>query len=184
MITPASLRLFTIKVGSFLSDHRRIVIRVLAMCILIGIGCDQDRNKSSDKYRLVDYVAVEGECWEDHVKQLAIGQAKYRGELVHWENQTKKTHSRYGWVTNLETSDTAKLLAEIEREIENPNRYYPPSHVEFDDIAQEDFSADKMRLSGVSSHSSNEGNRPGYETTCIVNAAKRLDHIPPDKERW
>jgi len=81
---------------------------------LDGIGCDEDRNKSSNKYKLIEYVAVEGECWEDHVKQSAIPQVKYQGELVHWENQTKKTHSRYGSVTNWET------LNIILEEIENP----------------------------------------------------------------
>ena len=168
----------TMKFGYFLSDGHRIILRALAIFILMGTGCDQDRKKSSDKYNFVEYVAVEGECWEDHVKQSVIPQVKYRGELVHWENQTKKTHSRYGSVTNWETLNT------IIEEIETPNRYYPPFIVQFDDIGEKDFSSDRMRLSGISRHSGNEGNRPGYKTTCVLKAVKRLDRIPPDKERW
>ena len=103
---------------------------------------------------------------------------KYRGSLVHWENQTKNTHSRYGSVTNWET------VNKIIEEIENPSGYYPPFIVEFDDIAEKDFSSDRMRLSGLSSHISSKGSRPGYKTTCVLNAVKRLDRFPPDKERW
>jgi hypothetical protein len=50
--TLADLRL---KIGVFLSDCGAS-FGVPAIAIFMGVGCDQNRTKSSDKYKLVEYV--------------------------------------------------------------------------------------------------------------------------------
>ena len=134
-------------------------------------GCEQ-KKRSDDVYRFVEYVRLEGECFEDHVKRPA----RYVGEIVHWHNTTKNTHSRYGSVHHWDSTKPEALTARIQ----DPYSYKPPFTVSFDDLRAEEIAGTTLRLKGISKHLGNEENSsgPSYWTTCDVRVLERLDHIP------
>lgn len=145
---------------------------VLGM-LFIMVACSEQQPK--DEYKFIEYLKVEGTCYENHVKISA----NYSGSFVHWYNKTKDQHSRYGSVHHTEALTTEKL----NEKIKNPYKYYPPFSVEFGVIPPDQFSKVEMKLNGISKHmpqrESEEGAR--YEATCILRVLERLDYLPSDQ---
>jgi hypothetical protein len=147
-------------------------------CITLGLlvvalavtACDQQPQRSKDKYKFVEFIRLEGVCFETHVRQ----DAQYRGELVHWHNLTKDQHMRYGSVHHWE-----ELAATLQR-IETPHKYFPPFTIEFSGLTAEQIAGDTLSLNGISQHLEPG---PRYEATCRLNVVERLDHFPPAAKR-
>jgi hypothetical protein len=136
---------------------------IAIVAAMIGGACDQDPPKRN--YKFVEYVAVRGTCFEDHVKQ----QANYEGSLVHWRDLDKGYDSRYGSVHRI------GLLANTLEEVRNPNKYYPPFMVTFSGLSGEEISGHTLTLKGISSRTEAG---PEYESTCLLTVTERLDHLP------
>jgi hypothetical protein len=138
-------------------------------------GCKEAAK--SDEYRFVEYLKIEGECYEDHVKRPA----KYTGSLVHWYNSTKAIHSRYGSVHQWESIKPEKLLESIQE----PYTYKPPFTVSFQGLKEEEIAGDMLRLKGISEHLGKAENTEGprYWATCEMKVLERLDHIPRPEPR-
>jgi hypothetical protein len=135
----------------------------LAVC-----ACNEQRPK--DKYELVEYLRVEGTCFENHVREPA----KYFGELVHWRDLTERRDMRYGFVRR------PIDVTEMAREIKNPNKYFPPNGVQFYGLTAKDISGDVLTLTGLSDQNKES---KSYESTCMLTVLKRLNYFPPDSER-
>ena len=150
----------------------QLLIFSVVVFSLMAAGCGQKR-EAEDEYRLVEYIKVEGECSEDHVKRSA----KYDGEIVHWHNLTKDSDSRYGSVHNQDSVTPEAIAARIQ----HPYDYAPPFTVEFSDLRQEDIAGTTLRLKGISEHlgTGDRVSGPRYWTTCDVRVVERLDHVPP-----
>jgi hypothetical protein len=114
------------------------------VCLLIVASSACNQNEKPNGHRFIEYLAVEGECFEDHVKQPA----RFTGELVHWYNETTNTHSRYGAVHNWASMEIDKMLEEIK----DPYKYRPPFTVTFGSLTPEQFSSDKIKANGISEH--------------------------------
>lgn len=142
----------------------------LAVLLIFISGCEQKR--STDDYRFVEYIKVEGECFEDHVQRPA----RYMGEIVHWHNTTKDTHSRYGSVHHWNSMKPETLLAHLQ----DPYSYKPPFTVSFHDLREGEIAGGSLRLRGISEHLGRDENSPGasYWTTCDLTVLERLDHMP------
>ena len=132
-------------------------------------ACSEQHPK--DKYEFIEFLRVEGVCFENHVREPA----KYTGELVHWRNVTERRDLRYGHVNRL-----ASVLADTMREIKNPHKYFPPFSVQFNDLTAQDITGDALKLSGLSGHSEQS---KGYQSTCTLKVLKRLNYFPPASER-
>jgi len=148
-----------------------------AILLLISLALVAGCEKPQDEYKFVQFMKVEGECSEDHVKQVA----KYKGEIVHWFNVTKNSHSRYGSVHNEESLDVEKMLEGIQ----DPYKYRPPFIIVFEDLEQEEISGEQLKLKGISDHiGTGEGSGPQYWATCTLRVVQRLDHLPSDEQRF
>jgi hypothetical protein len=144
------------------------VIALLSLMLLV-LGCKP--NSPKDEYELIEFLRVEGSCSEDHVGQVE----SYAGDLVHWYNKTRDTHSRYGAVHNWTQIDVDKLVARSQ----DPYSYVAPFTVEFSDISADQFAGQTMGLSGVSTHvGDGETEGPSYRATCRLTVLERLDHNP------
>jgi hypothetical protein len=149
---------------------RNIRVGAIGLVFLLGVGCEKDERRLSNEYKFVEYVAVAGECQEDHIERIARNRGKYSGSLVHWYIQKKNLHMRYGSVVNKNQGEN------LRDEIRNPDQYYPPYSVTFDYIPKSEFDSDRMKISGRAIHLKSEG----YKTTCDLTVIRRLDHIPAD----
>lgn len=148
---------------------------ILILAILVIGGCNQ--TPQSDQYQFVEYLRVEGECYEDHVKQ----RAHYTGQLVHWHNKAKNVHSRHGSVHHFAGMAPEKMIEAIK----NQYKYQPPFTISFANIPAEQFSSDNLNLNGISEHLGKDGEGGGskYRASCALKVTKRLDHIPPMDEQ-
>jgi len=100
----------------------RVTRRIAALTVIAAFavsGCNEQRPK--DKYELVEFLRVEGTCFENHVRD----QAKYIGELVHWRDLAAREDMRYGFVRR------PIDVSEMAREFKNPNKYFPPDGIQF-----------------------------------------------------
>jgi len=150
---------------------RKVILLLISLALVAG--CEKPR----DEYKFVEFIKVEGECSEDHVKQLA----KYKGEIVHWFNVTRNSHSRYGSVHNEESYDLEQTLESIH----DPYKYRPPFTIDFDDLKQEEISGEQLNLKGISEHTgTGEDSGPQYWATCTLRVVQRFDHFPSDEERF
>ncbi len=87
-----------------------LVLALLATTLVVT-ACDQQPQRSKEKYEFVEFIRLEGVCSENHVRQ----DARYQGELVHWYNVTKDEDMRYGSVHHWE-----ELAVTLER-LKNPH---------------------------------------------------------------
>lgn len=142
---------------------RNGTILVLVFFLFALSGCFKKEPK--DKHEFIERVEVEGVCYEDHVKE----KGSYSGNFVHWYNNTKGTHSRYGSIF-LKDRMSAEMMQE---NIMNPHKYFLPNIISFDSIPQSVFSQAKMDIKGLSDSGGKK-----YEATCELAVTKRLDHIP------
>jgi hypothetical protein len=163
--------------GTFNVGHRiyrgfRVATFTLAVVVLGA--CGQDPPK--DEYRFIEYVEIEGSCFEDHVRQPG----KYTGSIVHWRNVTKNTEMRYGSVHRW-----AEEVAETSEQIENPHKYFLPFSIQFDDVAPQDLRNPTFTAKGVAKHiTGRDGDAaPQYEATCLLAVVKRSATLPPASER-
>ncbi|SRR6266498_4317441 len=134
---------------------------------------DQWGRRSKDTHKVIEYIEVKGECFEDHVKQSA----PYAGSIVHWYNVTTGQHSRYGDVLH-EKELTPETL---EERLRYPYKYQPPFTIHFQDLQAEDLEGEWLQLPGISNFTA-EGEGGRYESTCFLNVMRRLDHLPPLEE--
>jgi hypothetical protein len=145
----------------------------LAVPLVLVTACGQDRPK--DQYSLIEYVEVQGSCFEDHVRQTG----KYVGSIVHWRNMTKNTERRYGSVNRWPSNE------EMVEKVGSPHKYFLPSIIAFDDVAGDDLHRPNFTAKGLSEHvtarSDNSG--PHYEATCHLTVVKRSPTLPPASER-
>lgn len=144
------------------------VIALLPLMVLV-LGCKP--NSPKDEYKLIEFLRVEGSCSEDHVGQVE----SYTGELVHWYNKTRDTHSRYGSVHAWNQLDVDAIFAASQ----DPHSYVAPFTVEFSDISADRFAGQTMSLTGVSTHlGDGETEGASYRATCQLTVLERLDHNP------
>jgi hypothetical protein len=150
---------------------RTIVLLVTSVLSLDGtVGCSL--GEPEDVHEFIEFVRVEGHCYEDHVRQSA----PYNGSFVHHYNKTQDVHSRYGSVLHLEPTEELDYLSERH---EQPHKYYPPMTVRFEDIPQQVLMRSQMNLKGLSEHFTGDDDRgPQYETTCELSVTERLDYLP------
>jgi hypothetical protein len=146
---------------------------LISICVgltLIFLSCTQSSQK--DEYKFIEYIKVEGTCYEDHVRQSA----PYSGSFVHWYNKTEEKHRRYGGVIHTEYVTKEGIRQQIQR----PYRYFPPLSVDLWNIPKEQFELSEMTLHGISKHTSevDSEERVRYESTCRLKVTERLDHLP------
>lgn len=150
----------------------RIILNILVgfVTLLILSACSEEKPK--DEYEFMEYLKVEGTCYENHVKESG----HYSGSLVHWYNKTKAQHFRYGAVHHTVPLVPEKMIEEIK----NPYKYYLPFSVSFQNIPQSQYSQSEMKLDGISEHTpkgeSEEGKK--YEAACMLSVTERLDYLP------
>lgn len=145
-------------------------IWVSLITALVLTACTED--KPEDEYEFIEYLKVEGTCYENHVKESG----SYTGSLYHWHNITKDKHSRHGFVL-----DNASFDPETSFErVKNPYKYSVPFIVRFQGISQDKYSQSAMTLEGISKHTSTVESKDGrqYETTCMLSVTERLDNLP------
>jgi hypothetical protein len=142
---------------------------VFALLVLI-VSCES-KSPPLDQYKFLEYVAVQGECREDHVTESA----HYEGSILHSFNVSKDRHEMSGSVTN---NDFAKF----ESSVLNPYKYYPPFSVTFSGLAPVEISQDKFMVQGLSvdircgpGRSASDCHGPQYETHCSFIRTKRLE---------
>ncbi len=154
-------------------EFNRLIILIGISLLLLGCGEEPIESKS----KFVEFVKLKGTCFEDHVQQ----EEAYTGNLVHWYNETKDRHSRYGSVHLAKALSPKRMLEKIQ----NPNEYYPPFSITFWQVPPEMFSIDKMILEGVSEHlpKGNEEEGLSYKATCHLKVVKRLDYLPAVRDR-
>ncbi len=141
---------------------------ILLISSIFLIGCRKEEKK--DEYKFIEYIKVEGICGEDHAKT----QGKYSGEIVHWYNVTKDTHSRYGFVSHWSS------IEERFSNAKDPYKYTLPFTIEFHNLRPEDLVGDELHLKGISSRTdSDKENR----ATCVLKVIERLDYLPSLKEK-
>jgi len=156
----------------FVEGTRDVTRRLAEFAVIAALATSACGSEQSpkDTYKLVEFLQVEGICFENHVREPA----KYRGELVHWHNVTKRNDSRYGFVRR------PINVSEMVEEIKNPNKYFAPDSVQFWGLTAQDIAGDVLKLPGLSSHN-DQSKR--YQATCTLTVLKRLDHFPSDSER-
>ncbi|MCT0204929.1 hypothetical protein KQ302_07435 [Synechococcus sp. CS-602] len=139
-------------------------------CKLVLQACSEEKPK--DEYKFIEYLKVEGTCYENHVREAG----GYSGDLVHWYNETKDQHSRYGSVHLSDFLVPEKMVEKIK----NPYKYYLPFTVSFGGISQVKYSQSEMRLEGISEHTSKGESKEGMkcEATCTLSVTERLDYLP------
>ncbi|MDO9530830.1 MAG: hypothetical protein Q7O12_01695 [Deltaproteobacteria bacterium] len=151
---------------------------VAIILILISNGCDNRRSK--DEYKFIEYIEVEGNCYEDHVKQSA----NYKGDIVHWYNITKNIHSIYGSVSTFDVISGNEMIKNIIERNNDPYKYYPPDIIELSDLSKEDIGNDVLNIKGISRHSGKDMNSvgPRYKATCNLKVTCRLNYLPSLKK--
>lgn len=138
----------------------------LVLATLAFAACGQDPPKHN--YKFVEYIAVTGSCYEDHVKQ----RADYEGSLVHWRDLDEGRDSRYGSVHEVSGPPFERF--------EKPHKYYPPFTVSFSDLTKEEVSGPVLTLKGISTHLQGGSE---YDSTCQLKVTERLDHLPSKQPR-
>jgi len=147
-----------------------VFIFVLTILLLL-IACEQQKK---DEYKIIEYVKVEGVCFEDHVNQPD----NYSGRIVHWYNVTQNVHGRYGSV-HQPTIDTKKIHERVKERVENPYKYHPPFMITFRDLTQEEITGNQLHLKGISNSPAEPG-ESSYASTCVLSVVERLDHLPEE----
>jgi len=145
--------------------------------IVIGVGVvalfvaysDSYAQTTKDKYKLIEAIDVQGECWEDHVGQ----RDKYAGQIVRWQSVATGTISTYGFLFR-------PFLAEgAVDEVTHPTVYHTAPIMEFPEI-DIDTDQPKWVIHGASDRGENE---QGYDSTCNVDVVKRCMELlkaPPN----
>jgi hypothetical protein len=133
----------------------------------------ESRRQGVPHQELVEYVEVEGECAETHVKVSA----PYTGQLRHSRDVTTGHQSVSGYVNHRRDYD-----ARMKRP-RDPYRYEPSRAIGFTRLRPEDVQGDVLQLAGVSEyHADEESRRPSYHATCTLRVTRRLDHQPSQQE--
>jgi hypothetical protein len=146
---------------------------ILIITNILLIGCKREEKK--DEYKFIEYIKVEGIGGDDHARI----KGKYEGEIVHWYNVTKDTHSRYGSVSYIH-KDTDDYVNNVIDSVKNPHKYKPPHIIDFQDLKPEDLIGDELLLKGISKHLDYDKQ---YEATCALKVIERLDYFPSSEEQ-
>jgi hypothetical protein len=147
---------------------------LLGVLSLASKALRTDERQGVPRWELVEYIEVEGECAEDHVKESA----RYVGHLEHSRNPTMDYHFGWGHVT-LRRDDRHLWLARSR----DPYSYEPSFTIGFSQLRPEQLQGDVLHLAGLSEYiTDEESRRPSYRATCTLRVSRRLDHRPSRQE--
>ena len=156
---------------------------LLAACLLLAVA--ESQGATSDEYKFVAYLEVQGTCIEDRVRLSpgydSRGYASpgynpiYSGDIVHWLNVKDNVHVIHGSVQD----DFAHDIIDPRRP-RYPNKYSTPFAIDFIQVEARRIIGDTLSLHGISDHSSGKTDAKGlrYPATCTLTVSRRLFYIP------
>jgi hypothetical protein len=148
---------------------------LLGVLFILHRVLEKDERRGLPHRELVEYIEVEGECAEDHVKESA----PYTGHIEHLRNVTTDYHFASGYVTRRRSYTHEALMGRRS----NPYRYEPSFAIGFANLRPEDLQGEVLRLAGLSEFlADEESGRPSYRATCTLRVTRRLDHRPSRQE--
>jgi hypothetical protein len=146
-------------------NHERhaFLLFVVVLCMAAFLVMRLRDTTEEEKRRFVEYVKVQGICYEDHVQRAG----RYRGDLVSYYTDGDQAREYYGSVTRVRgIIDKARM--------EHSNKSYPPVTIELSSVQERDIHKNVFFANG-SVNSSSEYGEQGYEAACILRVVERLD---------